>query len=249
VEDVVEVGRPLVEQVAAPEDHAFGRAAAVVPQVDDERVGPGDQLHRRADGRARVGRDGDPAHVQVAHVTVQSLDLPDAEVVQALHSPHGQPPGLVVLRLLGFSDPLATGPWAAAEHHAEVPVPGDLLQVRGQPLGQGDLVQVVVLAGLQPRLDRGGGPPRLVREHVVGPQQLHRLGHDLASGQLLGRQRPVVRHADPRRAGLVARRIDGELEQPGRGQPQRKLAPDRVDPLLVSALPRGQTRLAAPPRR
>ena len=243
VEDVVEVGGPLVEQVAAPEDHALGGAAVVLPQVEDERVGPGDQFHGRADGRARVGRDGDPAHVQVADVAVEPLDLPDAEVVHAPPLPHGQPPGLVVLRFLGFGDPLATGAGTAAEHHAQVPVPGDLLQVAGQPLGQGDLVQVVVLAGLQPRLDRGGGLPGLLGEHVVGPQQLQGLGHDLAPGQLLGRQRPVVRHADRRRTGLVARRIDGELEQPRRGQPQRELAPEVVDPFLVSALPRGQARL------
>ena len=182
VEDVVEVGRPLVEQVAAPEDHALGRAAVVLPQVDDERVGPGDQFHGRADGRARVGRDRDPAHVQVADVAVEPLDLPDAEVVQPPPLPHSQPPGLVVLRLLGSGDPLATGTGAAAEHHAQVPVTGDFLQLAGEQLGQGDLVQVVVLAGLQPRLDRRGGLLGLVREHVVGPQQLHGPGHDLPPG-------------------------------------------------------------------
>jgi hypothetical protein len=42
-------------------------------------------------------------------------------------------------------------------------VPGDLLQVTGDPVGERDLVQAVVLAGLQPRLDRGGGPLGLVR--------------------------------------------------------------------------------------
>jgi hypothetical protein len=97
VEDVVEVSRPFGEQVAAPEDHALGRAAVVVPQVDDERVGPGDQLHRRGDGRARVGRDRDPVQVQVADVAVQPLHPADAEVVQPPHLPHGQPPGLVIL--------------------------------------------------------------------------------------------------------------------------------------------------------
>ena len=244
VEDVVEVRGPLVEQVAAPQHHALGRAAAVVPQVDDERVGPGDQFHGRGDGRPRVGRDGHPAHVQVADVAVKPLDVADAEVVQAPPLPHGQSPGLVVLGLLGFGMPLAPGTGTAAEHHAQVPVVGDLLQVAGEQLGEGDLVQVVVLAGLQPRLDHGGGPLGLVGEHVVGPQQLQRLGHDLAPGQLLGGQRPVVGHADPRRAGLG----EGELEQPGRGQPQRKLPPDRVDPRLVGVLPRGQRLLRRPVR-
>ena len=99
LEDVVEVGGLLAQQVAAPQHHALRRAAPVVPQVDDERVGPGHQLHGRADGRPRVGRHRDPAHVQVADVAVQPLHPPDAEVVQPPPLPHGQPPGLVVLRL------------------------------------------------------------------------------------------------------------------------------------------------------
>ena len=238
VEDVVEVSGPLVEQVAAPEDHALGRAAVVLPQVEDERVGPGDELHGRGDGRARVGRDGDPAHVQVADVAVKPLDVADAEVVQAPPLPHGQPLSLVVLGLLGFGMPLATGTGTAAEHHAQVPVVGDLLQVAGEQLGEGDLVQVVVLAGLQPRLDRGGGLLGLLREHVVGPQQLQRLGHDLAPGQLLGGQRPVVRHLDPWRSGVGD--VEGELEQPGRREPQRELPPELVHPRLVGVPPPGE---------
>ena len=94
-----------------------------------------------------------------------------------------------------------------------------------------DLVQVVVLAGLQPRLDRGGGLLGLLGEHVVGPQQLQRLGHDLAPGQLLGGQRPVVRHLDPWRRGVGD--VEGELEQPGRREPQRELPPELVHPRLV----------------
>ena len=279
VEDVVEVSGPLVEQVAAPEDHALGRAAVVLPQVEDERVGPGDELHGRGDGRARVGRDGDPAHVQVADVAVKPLDVADAEVVQAPPLPHGQPLGLVVLGLLGFGMPLATGTGTAAEHHAQVPVVGDLLQVAGEQLGEGDLVQVVVLAGLQPRLDRGGGLLGLLGEHVVGPQQLQRLGHDLAPGQLLGGQRPVVRHLDPWRSGVGD--VEGELEQPGRrgaaarapagarpsppgGRPATRRGPDRslpagpapvrtpapaADPVRSPGRRRAAAARPAPPRR
>ena len=233
VEDVVEVGRPLVEKVAAPEHHAVRRAAAVAPHVDDERVGPCDQFHRRGDGRPRVGRHGHPAQVDVADVAVEPLHPADAEVV---HPP--DPAHLLAVRwFLRFRTRTfrtRTGP--AAEPHAQVLIPGDLLQVAGEQLGQGDLVQVVVLAGLQPRLDRRGGLVGLIGEHVVGAQQGQGGGHDLAPGQLLGGQRPVVRHADPRRAGFG----EGELEQPGRGEPQRQLPPEPVHPRLVGALPRGQ---------
>jgi hypothetical protein len=48
-------------------------------------------------------------------------------------------------------------------------VPGDFLQVRGQQLGERDLVQVVVLAGRQPGLYRGGRLLGDVREDVVVP--------------------------------------------------------------------------------
>ena len=135
--------------------------------------------------------------------------------------------------------PPATGPGGtAAEHHAQVPVLGDLLQVAGEQFGEGDLVQVVVLAGLQPRLDRGGGLLGQLGKHVVGAQQGQGRGHDLGAGHLLGGHRPVVRHRDPRggRPGVV----EGELEQPGRGEPKRELTPERVHPRLVGDLPRGQ---------
>ena len=98
VEDVVEVDRLFGQQIAAPQGHALRRAAPVVPQVDDQRVGPGDQFHRRGDGRAGVGGHRDPVHVEVADVAVQPLHPPDAEVVQPPHLPHGQPPGLVAPR-------------------------------------------------------------------------------------------------------------------------------------------------------
>ncbi len=179
--------------------------------------------------------------------------------------PHSQPPGLVVpgLRLVGARPSPARGQargrpgsrtrparsgarpsrplaWrrAAAQPHPQVLVPGDFLQVAGQQLGERDLVQVVVLAGRQPGLDRGGGLLGDLGKHVVGAQQRQGGGHDLAAGHLLGGQRAVVRHRDPRHglAGIV----EGELEQPGRGQPQRELTPHRVHPRPVGLLPGGQ---------
>ena len=81
-------------------------------------------------------------------------------------------------------------------------VVADFPQVLGDQLGQRDLVQVVVLAGREPGLDRGGGLLGQVGEHVVGPQQGQGRRHDLAAGQLLRGQRPVVRHLDPRRGGV-----------------------------------------------
>ena len=114
----------------------------------------------------------------------------------------------------------------------------DFPQVAGEAFGERDLVQVVVLAGREPGLDRGGGLLGQLGEHVVGAQQGQGRGHDLAPGHLLGGQRPVVRHRDPRcsRVGVV----EGELEQPGRGQPQRELAAELIHPRLVGVLPRGQ---------
>ena len=157
--------------------------------------------------------------------------------------PHGQPPGLVApgLRLVGpRTRPARPAAWrrAAAQPHPQVLVPGNFLQVAGQQLGERDLVQVVVLAGRQPGLHRGGGLLGDLGEHVVGAQQRQGGGHDLAAGHLLGGQRAVVRHRDPRHGlpGIV----EGELEQPGRGQPQRELTPHGVHPRPVGLLPGGQ---------
>jgi hypothetical protein len=103
------------------------------------------------------------------------------------------------------------------EHQRQVPVVGGLLQVLGDQVGERDLVEVVVLAGRQPRLNRRGGPLGLLGEHVGSPQQLQGLGHYLARGQLLGGLRPVVRYCDPRR--VRASVVKGELDQARRGQP------------------------------
>ena len=96
VEDVVQVHGLLREEVAAPEPHAGHGSAAVAPQVDDQRVGPADQLHRRGDGGAGVLRHRYPAQVKVADVAVQALHAVDAEVVQPSPLAHLQPPRLMV---------------------------------------------------------------------------------------------------------------------------------------------------------
>ena len=108
---------------------------------------------------------------------------------------------------------------ATAEPYPQVLVVADFLQVGGEQLGEGDLVQVVVLAGLQPGLDRDGRLLGELGEHVVGPEQREGGGDDLAPRHLLIRQRAIVRHPDPGHLG--AGDVEGELEHPGRGQPQR----------------------------
>ena len=242
VEDVVEVDRFFGQQVAAPQGHAVRCAAAVVPQVEDQRVGSGHQFHRRRDGRPGVGCHGDPAQVEVADVAVQPLHPADAEVVQLSYLPHGPPPGRVVAGFARFRlRPAGSG--TAAQPQPEVLVSGLVLQVPGHQLGERDLVQVVVLPGRQPGLDRGGGPLGDLGKHVVGAQQRQGRGHDLPAGHLLRTQRAVVRHADPRRIrpGVV----EGELQQPGRRQPQRKLAPHLIHPGLMGFLPLSQGLLVA----
>jgi hypothetical protein len=223
MEDVVEMSRLLVEQVAAPEDHALRHPASVAPQVDDERIGSGDELHRGGDGRARERRNGHPAQVEIADVAAQALDPVDAEVVQPPHPPHRELPGLVVA---GFGQAvllavlLRTGARSgtAARQHPQVPVGADLLEVAGEQLGEDDLVQVVVLAGRHPRLDRRGGLVGALGEHVMLPQQREGGGHDLAARRRLVSRRAVVRHHDPRGGGAGV--VEGELEQRGRRQPR-----------------------------
>jgi hypothetical protein len=114
-------------------------------------------------------------------------------------------------------------------------VAAGLLQVGGEQLGERDLIQVVVLPGRQPRLDRGGDLPGQFREHVVRAQLRQRLHHDVPAGRLLGGQRAVIRQAD--HGG--ARRVGGELEQPRRRQPQRQLPAQLGHPLPVRVRPRG----------
>ena len=249
------------EEVAAPERHPVGIAAAVAPQVDDQRVGPADQFHRRGDRRARVLRHRHPAQVQVADVAVKALDAADAEVVHPSHLAHLQPSHLVVGRLVAprvapalalagtarrapwtaaraRAAPGPAGPWAwpAAEPHRQVLVAAGLLQVAGEQVGERDLVQVVVFAGRKPRLDGGGDLPGQLGEHVVLAQQRQRLRHDLPAGQLLGGQRAVIGQAD--HGGI--RRVRGELEQPGRRQPQGQLPAQFFHPLPVRGGPLGQ---------
>jgi hypothetical protein len=130
-----------------------------------------------------------------------------------------------------------------AEAHRQVLVVADFPQVLGDELGERNLVQLVVLAGREPGLDRGGGLLGQLGEHVVGAQQGQGGRHDLAAGQLLGGQRPVVRQFYPRHRCLIrgrARDVEGELEQPGRGEPQRELSPERVHLRPVGVPPCGQ---------
>jgi hypothetical protein len=132
----------------------------------------------------------------------------------------GGPAGLRAgtARTVGAGTRTWPGTGTAAEPHPQVLVGADLEEVAGEPVGERDLVQVVVLAGGQPRLDRGGGPLGTLGEHVIGAQQPQRGSHDLGYRRLLGGQRAVVRHRDPgsRGAGVV----EGELQEPGRGEPQ-----------------------------
>ena len=259
----------LVEQVAAPEHDAVRRAAPVAAQVDDERVGPGDELHRGGHGRARDRGDGHPAQVEVADVAVEALHPVDAEVVQPPHPPHGQHPRLMVLGFLapeprtGPARPTRTRPARTrtartsdpqdpgrpdpppdevrARPHPQVLVVADLVQVAGEQLGQRRLVQVVVLARRQPRLDGGRGPLGDLGEHVVGAQQLKRGGDDLAAGHRLA----VIRQLDPRGGGVGV--IEGELQQPGLGQPGGQLPAERRQPRPVRVLERGQGLLVLRP--
>jgi hypothetical protein len=250
VKDVVEVGGFLGEQVAAPERHPIGRAAAVAPQIDDQRVCPGDQLHRRGDRRAGVLRHRHPAQVEVADVAVQAFDAVDAEVVQSPRLTHLPPSRLTVgwLAALGLCPVAAVraarpAPGIAApraadppEPHPQVLVTGCLLQVAGEQLGERDLVQVVVFPGRQPCLDSGGDLLGQLREHIVLAQQRQSPHDDVPAGQLLGGQRTVIRHAYHR----SRRRVGGELQQPGRRQPQRQLPPQLFHPLPVHGSPRSQ---------
>src|ERR1700733_6101767 len=72
--------------------------------------------------------------------------------------------------------------WSPAEPHPQVLVAAGFLQVAGEQLGEGDLVQVVVLAGREPRLDGRRDLLGQLREHVVLPQQRQRPGHDVRAG-------------------------------------------------------------------
>jgi hypothetical protein len=129
-------------------------------------------------------------------------------------------------------------PAAAAEAHLQVLVVADFLQVGGEQLGEGDLVQVVVLAGLQPGLHRDGGLLGELGEHVVGPEQGEGGGDDLAPRHLFVRERAVVRQADP--GYLGAGDVEGELEHLGRGEPQRQFATHLLHPRPVGLFPLGQ---------
>jgi hypothetical protein len=104
--------------------------------------------------------------------------------------------------------------------HPQVLVGAGLRQLGGEPLGEGLLVEAVVFAGGQPRLDRGGGLLGAVGKHVGRAQHGESGFHELARGQGLGGQRGVIRHGDPGHGTGVACAIDGELKQPGRGEPQ-----------------------------
>ena len=70
----------------------------------------------------------------------------------------------------GAAGTRAAGTRTAAEPDGQVLVLADLAQMAGEQIGERDLVQVVILAGRQPRLDRDRGLLGELREHVVGAQ-------------------------------------------------------------------------------
>src|SRR6516225_10626557 len=148
----------------------------VAPQVDDQRIGPRDQLHRRGDDRAGLLGAGDPAHVQVADVAVQPLGAVDAVVARPPRAS-----GLVPARpgtggpwpaRPGLAGPPSLGPGLPRRHrpYPQVLVVADLLHLAGEPFGERLLVEVVVLASGEPGLDRRGGLPGEARGHVVPAQ-------------------------------------------------------------------------------
>ena len=71
--EVVEVHARLAEQVARHERDPIGAAAAVLPQVDHERVGVREARHRRADRVGRELRGEEADHLQVADVALAEL--------------------------------------------------------------------------------------------------------------------------------------------------------------------------------
>ena len=220
----------LGEQVAAPERHALRGAAAVLPQVDDQRVRAADQFHGRGDGWAGLVRVGYPTDVQVADVAVQPLD-PEDPVVGRVPALRAQPAGVHRLGRLGTFPPQRPGQYP----DPQVLVRADLVELAGEPFGERGLVQVVVLPGGQPGLDRGGGLLGPVGEHVTGAQQRDGRLHGLVRGQRLLGERRVVRQAHRGRG--VPRVRDGEFQHLGRGKPQRKLAAQPLHAVLVGPRP------------
>src|SRR5215469_17294647 len=122
----------------------------VAPQVDDQRIGPRDQLHRRGDDRACPLRTGDPAHVQVADVAVQPLGAVDAVVARPPRAigllPARPGTGGPLSGRPGTAGPASLGPARRHRPYVQVLVVADLLELAGEPLGERLLVQVVVLA-------------------------------------------------------------------------------------------------------
>jgi hypothetical protein len=174
----------------------------VAPQVDDERIGASDQFHRRGDGRAGVVRVSHPAQVQVADVARQPLDPVNAVVVR-MPSLAAARPALVPAALAPGPGPalrpgrLAPGRQRRHHPYPQVLVRADLVEVIGKPLRERGLVEAVVPAGGQPRLDHRGGLLGAVGKYVVAAEQRQRGLHDLGPGQRRAGQRGVVRHRDP----------------------------------------------------
>jgi len=85
-----ELGRLVIPQVADDECGHGGLAAEAVAQVDDERIGAGQQGHRGCDALpADSGREQDRLQVEVADVACQAPDAGDAAADQGRPAGHG----------------------------------------------------------------------------------------------------------------------------------------------------------------
>ena len=69
------------EEMADQEGHAFRLAAAITPQVQDQRLAAGDQLHGGSECISNKLHGPEAAHLQVADIGRQQLDFLDAEAV------------------------------------------------------------------------------------------------------------------------------------------------------------------------
>lgn len=105
----------------------MGIATAVVAQIDNQRIGIGDQRHRGAQGSLGIPHGVKIPQVDVADISRQGLHLADAGI---LRLDVVFQPALHVGRRRATVLPLGDRLHAIA--HAEMPVPGRMPEVGGQ---------------------------------------------------------------------------------------------------------------------
>ena len=204
-EVVVQVHRLGPEEVARQEPDQASATAGVSSQIDQDRIGVGEDAHRRRGRPTGVGVPlvhREVAEPQVADVPVEDLDVAEAVV----RGPAVRGP--VVVALAGIARLLELG----NDPHREVSVVVDGPQVLGEPAGEDLGVGRVGIGPLREvRLQPRGDPLADVGKDVGASQDARELPHD----------GPALLVRDGARVVLPGSAREREREEQGH-QPERE---------------------------